>query len=71
MTGLKKITWDLTNLDGSIIELEHNRIKITKEYTGKRQPELRKIVKENLGITLNKNIKKAIIFIEVEYNDRI
>jgi hypothetical protein len=57
----------MTNLKGSIIELEHNKTRITKEYAGKRQPELRKIAEEELGIQLRKNIKKAVIYIEVEY----
>lgn len=68
MTGIKKEIWDMRNINGTIIELQHNKITITKEYKGKRQPELRKITQQ-LNTPLRKNIKKAIIFIEVEYNE--
>lgn len=57
----------MRRLNNSIIELEHNKTKITKEYTGQKQPQLRKIVETQLNIQLRKHIKKATLFIEVEY----
>ena len=66
MTGIKKIIYDMTNIDGTTIELEEHKTKITKEYKGRKQPEIKKII-QTLQIPIRNKIKKAIIFIEIEH----